>query len=454
VALNRARQRGAWALPAGLILLLAGLLPSAPFMVELVASGRVNPPQTYITLPEALCAVAGLALIVYGMLPHYSDRYRDSVAKIGWAWLLVLPYFITWFYSYSYHYRLSFTIVPVLMLPTAAILAAWFPAERVQRASWRFVLTGVLIVLSIPAVLMPLYSIDRHYDWLWTDRYPDDGAKYVLNNPGVYQTALYLYGQADEMGQMPVVVAPGEQRLHFFMPETTIITDTTPTTYEQLQDVGATHFVYGTQARWRYENDEGIDPLSNRLIASLGRQDVMTRIFQHDSATFRYELYRLHLENSERDYTDLNFGYMLDDDSAVTFGDIIRYRTSSFSTNRLIGTTIGTQFVWEVVGSTDKDYRLVLELVNADNEVVYTWERMMAPTRHAYYTSQVWQPGELILNRYDFRLDNTEAVLTPGETYQMRVRFVDSEAGESLVPTGNDAIIRDDAVYIDHTTFE
>ena len=44
-------------------------------------------------------------------------------ATVGWGLALALPYFVTWFYSYSYHYRLSFAIVPLLILPTAAILA-------------------------------------------------------------------------------------------------------------------------------------------------------------------------------------------------------------------------------------------------------------------------------------------------------------------------------------------
>jgi hypothetical protein len=423
-------------------------------VVNLLESGRLNPPQSYINLPEALSALAGLLLLTYGLKPHLTDQNRPHVAKIGWAWLLILPYFITWFYSYSYHYRLSFAIVTLLMLPTAALLAVWLPAERVRRGSWRTVYAGLLLLLSVPLILNPLYSIDRHHDWLWTDRYPDDGAKYILQNPGVYQTALHLYGQAGTMGQLPTVVAPGEQRLPFFMPEATIITDTVPTTYDDLQAVDATHFIYGSQARWRYENDEGIDPLSNRLIASLGRHDVMTPLFRHESGTFRYELYRLHLENSQRDYSEVEFGYMLDDDQAVTFGDLIRYRASSVSTDQIAGTNIGTQFIWEVAGSTDRDYRLVIELVSDETgAVVYTWERVMAPTPHAYYTSRVWQPGELIRDRHNLRVENPGAHLTPGDTYRMRFRFVDADTGESLVPAGNPALIEDNAVRIEHTTF-
>ena len=40
-----------------------------------------------------------------------------DISRFGWMYLLALPYFITWFYSYSYHYRLSFAIVPLMLMP-------------------------------------------------------------------------------------------------------------------------------------------------------------------------------------------------------------------------------------------------------------------------------------------------------------------------------------------------
>src|SRR5262249_40417587 len=58
----------------------------------------------------------------------------EDVKRFGWMYLLGLPYFITWFYSYSYHYRLSFAVVPLMLMPTAVILARWLAAERLRGA--------------------------------------------------------------------------------------------------------------------------------------------------------------------------------------------------------------------------------------------------------------------------------------------------------------------------------
>src|SRR5690606_3717715 len=87
----------------GLTLVMLALLPS------IVSPHRLN-------LPEWAAFFLGVAvlsgtLLAY-MRPRWSLTTRSAVERVAWAWLLAAPYFVTWFYSYSYHYRLSFTIVP------------------------------------------------------------------------------------------------------------------------------------------------------------------------------------------------------------------------------------------------------------------------------------------------------------------------------------------------------
>ncbi|PJF20259.1 MAG: hypothetical protein CUN56_17070, partial [Phototrophicales bacterium] len=91
-------------------------------------------------------------------------------------------------------------------------------------------------------------------------------------------------------GNEPIIVAPGEQRLHFFFPQMQII-DQKITTLAEFEALNATHFLYGTQARWAYERS-GILPAETQLIAALGRKDYFELTKYHNDATFSYEFYQ------------------------------------------------------------------------------------------------------------------------------------------------------------------
>ena len=75
-----------------------------------------------------------------------------------------------------------------------------------------------------------------------------------------------------------------------------ILNETMTNLYE-FREVFATHFLYGTQAQWAYENDH-IDPAQTQLIMSLGRADRFIETKYHSDATFSYELYHYHNKRS------------------------------------------------------------------------------------------------------------------------------------------------------------
>ncbi|MGB7339467.1 MAG: glycosyltransferase family 39 protein [Phototrophicaceae bacterium] len=415
-----------WLILIGVVLLVGGAMPSSPLIDE----ARRNAPASYISLWEAIAIIVGFSLIIWA-LRHQWRTSHTELQTITWSYLLILPYFMTWFWSYSYHARLSFAIVPFMILPIAVIAAHWLSADRVSQ--WKLLpkiaWSLLLIVLSVQAIRLPIVGIAGTSDYLWVDRYPNDFIRTQTQNPGVSLVAEQLWGYQATYGIPPVVVAPGEQRLRFFLPDATIISDTIPTTYEEL--AGATHFIYGTQPRWRYERDSGIMPLDNRIVASLGRSNLFKKVLDFEDGTFEYELYELTLD-ARYDNSVVN---AIEDE--VIFGDAIRYTGDILNNRQLLGNRVGIQYLWEVINPLEADYYVQLEIYNIDDEQVYrTFQTPVAPSEDGYYRTTLWEVGEFVLDEHSILLDYTDMPIG-AELYQIIINFVDVETGEVLPMTIN-----------------
>lgn len=421
----------AWAILLGVILLLIGAMPSSPLINEL----RRNPPESYLSLLEIGSIIAGLSLIVWGLWAIIkAQKTNRGFGKIMWAYLLILPYFMTWFWSYSYHARLSFPIVPVLMLPIAVILAHWLPSNKVQtwHLGYKLAWSILLILLAIPALKIPITDIAPTSNWLWTDQYPDDFTRTRLHNPGVALVAEQLWGYEAYWETTPIIIAPGEQRLRFFLPHAQIITDTIPTTYEELD--GATHYLYGSLARWRYENDEGIQALDNPIVASLGRDNLFHQVLDFETGTFSYELYELSLDAR---FTMPQDGISNIIDDEVIFGEVIRYVGDSLSNTQLVGNRIFSTHIWEVLDTPPANYHVQIELLNENTSEIYrTWVNPVAPTEHAYYNTALWQVGEFVVYEHSV-LVYTSDLPAGVEDYRFIINLVDSETGDIIPMTIN-----------------
>lgn len=417
----------------GLMLLSLALLPSMPWLNPV----RYDPPESRLQPTEWLALLVGILLIALAFWrwqkQHHAARYA---AVPAWGLLLALPYFLTWFFSYSYHARLSFAIVPLLILPSAALLTRWFSLEHLQRwrSAQRALLLATVALITIPGIFVAWYDAARDKDWLWTNRYPDDDARYRLYEPSLLMVVDALKAYAEETGRTPVVVAPGEQRLPFFFPLMQIDTRSLPTRLDEL--AGATHYIYGAFARWRYA-DESIAPETNQVVSALGRGEIMTQVLRHTDATFRYELYELHLD--ER-FNPVRPTAPHETPTLVRFGDAIRYRADGVAGDNFRAGTVFIDILWQVEGSVDRDYQVAIWLVHeASNEVVARWQGPVAPGEHGYYGTQVWQPGEFILSTHKLALEEGQqkpiAAMEPGPLYRLEVGFVDASSGEFLPVT-------------------
>ncbi|MBC7812629.1 MAG: glycosyltransferase family 39 protein, partial [Burkholderiales bacterium] len=254
----------------GLALVVTGLLPSIiePHRMELL---------------EWLALTAGSVLLAITLWNYYLKTYPSPsplpasgegfIGRVAYALLLALPYLVTWFYSYSYHYRLSFAIVPLLLLPTAVILAHWFTRERIAALNLplRLAYLASIALIGIPGVISTLNDAYAGTDWLLTDELPDDFQRYNSGNRALMNVVGGIQSYLREHDEAPIIVAPAEQRLPFFFPLMDIRTDDVPTDLDELN--GVTYFIYSSQSGGAYEQ---IPLAQSQVFAALGRgADVM-----------------------------------------------------------------------------------------------------------------------------------------------------------------------------------
>lgn len=106
------------------------------------------------------------------------------------------------------------------------------------------------------------------------------------------------------------------------------------------------------------------------------------------------------------------------------------------------GYTIPLTLFWQPLAETDRNYLVVLRLMDSQGAVWLNWET--APLKGALPTSS-WGLGEIIGDRYEVAL---KPDMPPGE-YTLMVGFVDDETGDFLPSPGADPLA--DASLVDIT---
>ncbi|MCS7070587.1 MAG: glycosyltransferase family 39 protein [Anaerolinea sp.] len=387
----------------------------------------------------ALFTGAGIiAWIVREYFRHYADaQARRAITALAGGLALAAPYFITWFWSYSYHFRLSFAIVPLLALPSAYIIARW-------TASWRRVGQGVwaaaLIVLALPGVISTIYDTYMGWDYLFTDVMPDDHARYTSGNPALMNVVDGLQIWIDEHpGETLRVSAPGNDRLPFFFPLHDIDVDSVPTRLDAIAD--SVYFIYGVpESAGRYAT---VPPLTNQVMSSLGRTDILRRAWGLDDGIFRYDVYELHLAN--RFVPPAPNGPAGRD---ILFGDWARYLGYDIGGLDLWpGRRVIFHTFWEVLRPPDRDWTLYVHLLDQRGELLANWDGPVNPTRDGYYYSTLlWEPGEFVIDERIIELPLETP--PPGSGYRLVVGFYDLRTGER-VPVIVDGIVSADGWVVD-----
>ncbi len=354
----------------------------------------------------------------------WDDDLRATAVKVGWSLALALPYFLTWFYSYSYHYRLSFAIVPLMILPTAVVVAQL--TTRFGRGAVRFVYLAVIVLVAYPGIVAAVSDLNGGVDYLWTDKYPDDAARYRSGNAALMNVVDGLnVWHDDHPGQTLVVSAPHLERLPFFFPLDDIRVDDAPTRLAQLE--GVDYFIYATlEAQNDYAD---VPPTENQVLGALDRHDIMRRAWGMDDGIFRYDVYELHLDKRWVAPTPNGIA-----DHDVVIGGFARYIGYDIGGLDLWhGRKVIAHLYWQVIAPPLDDYSILIHLSDDEGNLIASWDGPVAKGEHGYYSTLVWEPGEYISDERVIQLpDDVDAV---GEGYRLVIGIYNTRTGERLPVT-------------------
>ncbi len=413
---------------AGLILLTVGIVPT------ILQPARMG-------LGDWFFFGAGALILTITLVDYFlsSEGALPSLKPSGWAALLALPYFVTWFYSYSYHYRLSFTIVPLMILPTAVVLAYWFTAERIR--NWgrplRVVYTGLLFCVCVPGIVITTFDEGLGWDWLWT--IPEQGDYSEAALLGVEETLRdYL---ATGNGS-PVVLAPGLQTLPFFFPEVEIRTMPTPHHIDELEDVDL--FIHSKESLLTYADSTNRFPYQNQWLNSMNRENVATRLSAYADSSFFYDVFELHTDQ-RFEPIEQRAGGAWD----VVFGDFARYYGHRVYQSSITHGGILVDIYWQALQPTSIDYSLFVHFIKEDDPEQIIWAQADGPAvpwELGAYSTLFWEPGEFIIDRRQFYLQ--DEATPPGADYYIHFGFYDPSTGKR-VPVVVDGIEAGDSYKLE-----
>ncbi len=437
-----------------LILLLIGILPTAlnPDAItegdnlwrwvrgDLFAARRLNP------LDVALIA-AGFALLIgagRGTWKPWPHERREAILMIL---ALMLPYAVVWFFNFSYHYRLSFGIVPLVAALVAALIDGWLwdglAASRIGRA------VGGLIIVA--AVGVALAAALEHSVEVWRDGgLPDDTAKYDRGNPALMVVVHALEAYAAEHGE-PVVSIPGEDRLPFFFLDWDIRNDPDPGDIPtRVEDLGDADIYIensrGTFLMQRYD----LWPNSLSAEAALGatyyaigvgdgQGDPWPTVLQPipiglwggvptDDGNFRYSMFTIHPEARQTPMEPIGLR-----DDTVIVGDFAQFIGHDMGTLTWVrGEKIILTLYWRPTDQAPppRDYSVYIHLLTPDGEKIAQWDG--GPLQGTYPT-RFWRPGESLLDFWTIRMPK-DAVKGPAH---LRIGLYDPLSSERLPVTIN-----------------
>ncbi len=332
-------------------------------------------PARRMNAMEGGLVLVGIGLLVWSGRRAWQTQKIESRQAVLITGGIGLPFFLVYFWSFSYHYRLGLTVLPLILAPIAALLAAWVIPFFMQNRARRIALLVVTVALGVVAPIATAYhtALNTFNDTgIDTDR-----EKYAYANPALIDLVKFLENYAD--GRTLDILIPGENRLHFYFPAWDIDDKTLPTDVVDLR--GYDLFIpYAAEFLWDVDN-----LIPNQVWAwtrlawvyplpANGQQwaldgphgTAMSRVLQPvftwiDDGKDRYEIFRVNVQSAFR---EIEPETPMQD---VIYGDqvqLLGYDLPSRSFQR--GEAFTFKLYWQGVSPISKDYSVYVHLLDAE----------------------------------------------------------------------------------------
>lgn len=181
----------------------------------------IHLPMRPLSWREVVLFVGGGLILIGCGWRRWHEQSREVRDGVVLTWLVGLPFFVVWFVSFSYHYRLVLTILPIFFATIALLVSAGFLKLMARNRLRRWTVAACAVLLALPSPVAGAWHTWNHAF------YPDeevplenDFQKYAYANPGLMQLVAALQEYTAFWGLAELrILAPGENRLAFFFPE-------------------------------------------------------------------------------------------------------------------------------------------------------------------------------------------------------------------------------------------
>ncbi len=403
-------------------------------------------------------ALAGFGLMLIGALPSVPNAEHLGIVQFGligaggllmirsgWAWWrtlsnptrttilllygFIIPYFVTWFWSYSYHYRLSFAMVPLFTVQIGVLLDRfWTPILANKRARIALA-TAAILVSAIPGWVATLSA----WGFALNGTLSDDHAKQAIANPALITLVDYLQAHRDpnDPSRPLHVEASGELRLPFFFPLDDMRTTDYPMQLDQIADVD--YFVDSSVGQQLYLRN-GI--FYNQILSSLTRENVMTRQMTTDDHDFRFSVYTIH--DAER-FQPPKPNVPLKNVQIGDFARLVGWEITGQEQER--GQPTFLTLYWQAIKPSLIDYSVYIHFVNVQTQqaglvsggepvmgAYSLWQNVPGAHFDVPYHTRLWQAGEYIKDELRLRLPPD----MPLGDYDLTIGLFDPIGGQRL----------------------
>jgi len=415
-------------------LIIGYLLMLIPALIS--AFDTPNPHRLNL-LEYALIAI-GLFLITRQALRWWAERTPKTRRTAYLIWAFIIPYFVTWFWSYSYHFRLSFAIVPLFVVQIA-VLADRISIPKIAPIVVRRALaTAALILCAIPSWQYSLSGLESAL----SGGLPDDHAKQAASNPALLKLVDFLQAKKDTLNRPLKVIAPEELRLPYFFPFDDIAVKYFPTRLDEIADVD--YFVDSAVGQKLYRINGKAD--YNQIFASFTRDNALKRVMTVDDLENRFSVYTV--DNALRYQVPpegLPIGVQVGD-----FTELIKYELTR---NKIgAGARVFMTLHWKALKPANLDYSVFIHIYDPkENKAVEVyggepvsgafnvWRDVPGAHFSVSYHTRLWQAGEFVKDEW---ILNIPRDAPPGK-YELRVGLFDALGGERLPVTRNGVLIGD-----------